>query len=122
MTPVKHKGPSEIPHTQCVSNLEIFGIEPNLHRCGLLWTNLHTKNIHYQRHPPHFLSPIRPWRNIYMLDGEISGFTSLFPISIKGFIGLIVPQERGPLLLFASAVHYVSCKGPYEKFISCLRR
>jgi hypothetical protein len=36
-----------------------------------------------------------------LLDGEIISFTSLLSIFTKGLIGLIVPQARGPVLLFS---------------------
>ena len=42
-----------------------------------------------------------PEETFNLLDGEISGFTSLLSIFTKGLIGLIVPQERGPVLFFS---------------------
>jgi hypothetical protein len=49
---------------------------------------------------PHPSSSFDPEETSNLLDGEISSFTSLLPIFTKGLIGLIVPQEIGPVLLF----------------------
>jgi hypothetical protein len=35
------------------------------------------------------------------LDDKTDGFTSFIPVFTTGLIGLLLPQQRGPLLLFA---------------------
>ena len=80
-------------------------MQPNLHGCGLQWKNFaqyrHSVSASTSLPFHHPSSSSDPEETFNLLDGEISGFTSLLSIFTKGLLGLIVPQERGPVLLFS---------------------
>jgi hypothetical protein len=48
------------------------------------------------------------------LDDKIGSFTSFLPVITTGLIGLLPPQERGPLLPFIFVAYYVSCQETYN--------
>jgi hypothetical protein len=55
------------------------------------------------------------------LDGEIGGFIALIPVFTTGLIGLLLPPERGPLLLFSFCCLFLA-KGLTDNLVSCLCR